>query len=254
MEDRGAAGGAPRPAAGPVPSTGSWAGRSKLADSEGLTAVTMRRVAEGLGVAPMTLYGYVPGKPELLDLMLDAAYAQMPRRRVDDKPLRAALEAAARDNPTLYETHPRAAAISTGRPPLGPGLMAKYEHELSALDGTGLDDVEMDAALTFLLGFVQASARAASEVESARRESGWDDERWWAANAPLLARVLDETAYPLAVRVGSAAGAAHGTAFDPDRAYEFGLERVLDGLEMLVDARARPERPRPTRAGRRSRD
>jgi len=112
----------------------------------------------------------------------------------------------------------------------------------------------MDAALTFLLGFVQASARAGTEVETARRESGWDDERWWAANAPLLARVLDETAYPLATRVGSAAGAAQNAAFDPDHAYEFGLERVLDGLEMLVDARVRSRRPRSRRAATRSRD
>ena len=50
-----------------------------LADAEGLDAVSMRRVAQELGVVPMTLYTYVPDKAALLDLMLDALYLRMPR-------------------------------------------------------------------------------------------------------------------------------------------------------------------------------
>lgn len=46
-----------------------------IVDADGLEAVTMRRLAQELGVAPMTIYTYVPGKAELFDLMLDAAYA-----------------------------------------------------------------------------------------------------------------------------------------------------------------------------------
>ncbi|MEA2188131.1 MAG: hypothetical protein QOK16_3142 [Solirubrobacteraceae bacterium] len=208
-----------------------------LADREGLQAVTMRRVAQALEVAAMTLYTYVPSKAELLDLMLDAAYAQMPRAETTGQPWRQRLAAVAEENRALFHAHPWAATVSTLRPPLGPGLMAKYEHELSALDGLGLDDVEIDDALTYLLSFVQAGARAAADAISARHESAMDDEQWWAANAPLLARVLDPRTYPLATRVGTAAGAAHGSAHDPDHAYEFGLQRVLDGLAALIDGR-----------------
>ena len=63
------------------------------------------------------------------------------------------------------------------------------------------------------------------------------DEQWWSANAPLLARALDPEAYPTAARVGTAAGAAQGGAYSPDRAWEFGLERVLDGLGALIERR-----------------
>ena len=48
----------------------------ELADAEGLDAVSMRRVAERLGIGTMSLYTYVPGKGELLDLMLDTVYGQ----------------------------------------------------------------------------------------------------------------------------------------------------------------------------------
>ena len=208
-----------------------------LADVEGLEVVTLRRVARALGVAAMTLYTYVPGKAELLDLMLDTLYRRMAHDGAAGATWRTRLEAIARDNLALFRSHPWAAAVSTVRPPLGPGLMAKYERELGALDGLGLDDVEMDAALTFLLGFARACALAEAEARTATSESAMNDAQWWDANAPLLARVLDETAYPTAARVGAAAGAAHGAAYNPDHAYAFGLQRVLDGLGVLIDRR-----------------
>jgi len=212
------------------------AAATSLADAEGLDAVTMRRVANDLGVVPMTLYTYVPGKAELLDLMLDAAYAQIPRAGAAGQPWRQRVTAIADENRALFGAHPWAAAISTIRPPLGPGLMAKYEHELSALDGLGLDDVEIDAALTHLLTFVQAWARAAADAQAARQDTAIDDEQWWAANAPLLERVLDPHAYPTAVRVGTAAGTAHRSAYNPEHAYTFGLQCILGGLAALIDS------------------
>jgi AcrR family transcriptional regulator len=186
----------------------------------------------------MTLYTYVPGKAELLDLMLDAAYAEMPRTDTTGAPWRDRLLAVAEENRILFDAHPWAATVSTLRPPLGPGLMAKYEHELSALDGVGLDDVELDDALTHLLSFVQACARTSAHARATSRDSAMNDEQWWAANAPLLAQVLDPQAYPLATRIGTAAGVEHGSAHDPDHAYQFGLQRVLDGLAVLVDGRS----------------
>jgi Tetracyclin repressor-like, C-terminal domain len=111
--------------------------------------------------------------------------------------------------------------------------MAKYEPELNAFANTGLDDVETDAALTFLLDFVRSSAVAAHAARAASEEM--TDEQWWEANAPLLARVLDADAYPTAARVGTAAGAAQGGAYSPDHAWDFGLERVLDGLGALIE-------------------
>ena len=213
---------------------------TELADAQGLEAVTMRQVAGALGVVPMTLYTYVPGKAELLDLMLDAAYARMPRTDTSGQTWRQRLAAIAAENRRLFEIHPWAAAVSTIRPPLGPGQMAKYEHELSAFDGLGLDDVTVDDCLTYLLSFVQACARSAAAARSMQRESALDDGQWWSANAPLLARILNENAYPTAARVGTAAGAAHGSAYNPGHAYDFGLQRVLDGLAALIDNRADP--------------
>ena len=207
-----------------------------LADAEGLEAVTMRRLAAGLAIVPMSLYTYVPGKAELLDLMLDAAYQTMPRERTAGQPWRKRLTAVASENKALYDTHPWAAALSTIRPPLGPGMIAKYEHELSAFDDLGLPDVTTDACLTYLLSFVESCARTAISARVTQEDSALDDQQWWIANAPLLARFLDERTYPRATRIGAAAGAAHGSAHNPGFAYEFGLQRTLDAIAALVSS------------------
>jgi AcrR family transcriptional regulator len=209
-----------------------------LADAEGPAAVSMRRVAQELGVVPMTLYTYVPDKATLLALMLDRVYLRMPRREHAGQSWRDRLAAIAEENRLLYDEHPWAAALSPSRPPLGPGLMAKYEHELSAFAGSGLDDVETDSALTYLLGFVQAAARAAADARTAAASSGQTDLRWWAEHGPLLSQAFSPHTYPTATRVGATAGAALGGAYNPEHAYAFGLARVLDGLGVLIEGKA----------------
>ena len=129
------------------------------------------------------------------------------------------------------------ATISSSRPPLGPGITGKYDYELRALDGLGLSDVEMDAALTFLLGFVGGIARDAADARATQRDTAMSDTQWWEANAPLLEWLFDPDRYPLATRVGAAAGEALQAAYSPRHAYEFGLARVLDGLAALIDSR-----------------
>ena len=204
------------------------------ADENGLEAVTTRALAARLGVSTMTLYTYVPGRAELVDLMVDALYLAMPREPWPPRRRwRWRLRQVAAANRDLFSAHPWAARVSTARPPLGPGQLAKYEHELAALEGSGLTDVEMDAALTFLLGFVQSNAVAAQEAAAAG-----SDAEWWETAGPLLARLVDPERYPLASRVGSAAGAEQDAAFDAGRAYEFGLERLLDGLQHFTEVRA----------------
>ncbi|WP_028935917.1 TetR/AcrR family transcriptional regulator [Pseudonocardia spinosispora] len=202
----------------------------ELAGETGLAAITIRRVATGLGVAPMTLYTYVPGKAELLDLMLDAVFADLPLLDTSGRHWRDRLTAVAEENRALYTRHPWAAEISLARPPLGPGQLAKYEHELAAFDGLGLDDVTVDAALTHLLSFVRTCALQEQEAAAMRPEGAADDTEWWEKSAPLLEKVLDPARYPRAVRIGQAAGEAHGAAYNPTHAFTFGLTLLLDGL------------------------
>lgn len=209
-----------------------------VADEQGLAALSMRAVAERLGVGTMSLYTYVPAKAELLDLMVDLVCGDAAREEPPPGSWRARLEHVARANWALYHRHPWMLQAAFARPVLGPGVTAKYDRELGAVDGLGLDDVEMDAVLTLVAGHVEGAARRALEKVEAERRSGLSEQEWWEAHEPLLSRVFDPARFPLAARVGSAAGEAHQAAYSPEHAFEFGLARVLDGIEALVRERA----------------
>ncbi|TFV68312.1 UNVERIFIED_ORG: TetR/AcrR family transcriptional regulator [Bacillus sp. AZ43] len=207
----------------------------ELADAEGLAAVSMRRLAGELGTAAMTLYGHVPGKGELVDLMLDAVLGEL---YPDDELVaagtwRTRLRTVAQANWDFYVRHPWAAHVATGRPPLGPGLMRKYELELRAVDGLGLTEVQMDLLVTLVNGFVRGTVSGVHEKADAERVTGISEDQWWAATEPYVAQVFDPERYPTAARVGPVAGEELG-AYDPHRSFEFGLDRLLDGIGVLV--------------------
>lgn len=207
-----------------------------LADDVGIGAVTMRAVAGRVGVSAMSIYTYVPGKPELLDLMVDALYTRLPRTSWASDSWRDRAQQVADSNRELLQKHPWMTEIAAlSRPPLGPGVMSKYEHELSAFDDTGLSDVDVDAALTYLLGFVHAHCRSARDARRATTDTAMSDTEWWEVNQPLLDEALDPERFPRAVRIGAAAGAEQDSAWNPDRAWQFGLDRTLDGLSALID-------------------
>jgi AcrR family transcriptional regulator len=209
----------------------------EVADAEGLASLSMRRVAERLGVGTMSLYTYVPGKAELLDLMVDAVYGERPEPMTSGG-WRERLERVARVNWALHRRHPWMLQVATVRPALGPNVLAKYDEELRAVDGIGLTDVEMDSVLTLVLQHAVSSARLLVEAAEVQSRTGMTDEEWWAAHAPLLEKVYDGDRHPVAARVGAAAGEAYQAAVSPEHAFEFGLARVLDGIAALVESRA----------------
>lgn len=209
-----------------------------VADVEGLAALSMRRVADELGVAPMSLYTYVPSKAELIDVMLDAVYGELARPENVAGGWRARLERIARENWALYHRHRWMLQIAMSRPVMGPNLIAKYDYELRALSEVGLTEVEMDSMVSLVNGYVEGAARRSVEAAQAEQHTGMSDAQWWEAHAPLLAKVFDASRYPTAARVGAAAGAAYGSAYPPEHAFEFGLQRVLDGIESFIHARS----------------
>lgn len=205
----------------------------RLADADGLASVTMRHVADALGVAPMSLYTYVPGRAELVELMVDRAYGELGTELPQG--WRAALTAVAEDLWRLYHRHPWLLEVPGGRPALGPHSFAKYERELSALDELRLDDVQLDAVVSLVNGLVAGAARGSLEAARTARRSGLPDLEWWARCAPVLAAIpaADPSRFPRAARVGTAAGQAHGGASDPAHHFRFGLVRILDGIARL---------------------
>jgi AcrR family transcriptional regulator len=208
-----------------------------LADAAGLPALSMRRVAEALGLSPMSLYTYVPSKAELVDLMLDRVWAEVEEPDASLEGWRAKVEHLARQRWALAQRHPWIMQVGTHRPPLGPNVLAKIEATLQAIDGLGLDALEMDQLTSLIVDYVRGAARAAIEAREVEEQSGITDEQWWALSEQLLKGLVDPARYPTTVRVGEAYKAADEKGVDPLRNFEFGLQRVLDGIAVFIDRR-----------------
>ncbi len=215
----------------------------EIADAEGLDAVSMRRVADRLGVGAMSLYTHVPGRTDLTDLMTDSAlgslYSGIDEPTASTTGWQQGLRFVAERNWQLYRTHPWLLDAQGARAVLGPHTNDKYEAELRVIDGIGLTDVEMDSVLTLVLTHVAGTARALARFNRVREESGMTDVQWWEATAPVLEQVMDRNRYPVSSRVGTAASESYDAASDPVHEYQFGVERILDGVAALVE-RAQP--------------
>jgi len=202
----------------------------EVADEEGLPAFSMRKVADRLGLKLMSIYTYVPGRAELIGLMIDevAGEQSLPPHGGS---LRQRLYGVAQQLWDEFHRHPWLLQVENSRPWIGPNLSDRYEWQLAAIEGAGFTDLEMDQVVTLIANFVAGSARTSVDARRTARQSGMSDAEWWEINAPVLERVMPLDAYPISGRVGQVAGQEYNAVGDPERSFRFGLDCILDGLE-----------------------
>jgi AcrR family transcriptional regulator len=222
----------PKPARGPRPKLDldriARAG-IEIADSEGLAEVSMQRVAAQLGVTKMALYRYVPGKAELVALMVDAAIGPYPAAKARHGGWREQLDEWARQLFTVFRRHPWALDATIGPRIPGPGELSWLEHAIAAQEGTGLSGAERMDAAVLLVGHVRGITQQARALGPAGNPEA------------QLGTVLDALMQTHGDRFPALTGALASAAGSEgqDQAWEFGLQRILDGLAALIDTRAR---------------
>jgi AcrR family transcriptional regulator len=189
----------------------------KVTETDGGEALTMRRVADQIGVSASALYGYVANKEELVQLVLEQIISEIPvpetTGRWDDT-----VRAFAREMLGIFQRHPGVAGLTLGRVPSGPSLLAGAEHLLAAMRSAGLPD--QVAAFAGDLGSLYVGAFAyEQEVAPAdpRADVGAQVAAWFSALPP------DQFPNLVAVAGKMAAGTAQ------DR-FEWGLDIIVRGI------------------------
>lgn len=203
-----------------------------VADAEGIDAVSMRRVARELGAGTMSLYRYVPGKEELLVLMLDRVSANTVLPSDEALSWQEALARIARTTYRMYLAHPWLLKINWMRPVFGPNTLAGVESFIAAVDRIGLTSQQRVMVMLMMDSYVTGLARSHVLYASAAEETGLSDDEFWNLQLPILERAMATGNYP-------AMAALSEDAFDAswDETFEFGLARLLDGLELFVAGR-----------------
>ncbi|MFF4606812.1 TetR/AcrR family transcriptional regulator [Streptomyces sp. NPDC001339] len=212
-----------------------------LADAGGLGAVSMQRVAGELDFTKMSLYRYVPGKSELVALMIDAAMGAPPGAPAapdaaghgeDSGGWRGALRAWAEALADVYRRHPWLLSAAVGPRVMGPNELGWTEYAVAALAGTGLSGGEQLDAVVVVSGHIRAIAQVSVSMGLGSSRAKDPEQVVSAALNELLVGRSDR--FPAVAAAVASAGAEEAAR---NQAWEFGLERILDGLEVCMAGR-----------------
>jgi AcrR family transcriptional regulator len=204
----------------------------KMADAEGIEAVSMRALAVQLGVGAASLYRYVDRKDELIDLMVDHVMGN-DLHFVVGHGWREDLRSYASGLRAMTLRHPWMAVQGAGLRNFGPNTATCHERILSAIDGLGLDIDDMLVMVGAVVSYTRGGALEELSEQEAIRRSGLDQDGWMEIQAPYIETLVESGHYPLVTRVVCDALLPH----QPDRlerTFDLGLERVLDGLAGMI--------------------
>jgi AcrR family transcriptional regulator len=205
-----------------------------LVDSDGIQALTMRRLAADLGVEAMSLYYHLPAKEALLDGVvetvlaeIDAATARLPTNGDDDWRARIRRQFLAARQVMLR--HPWMPGLLSTRRTIPPRVFAYYEGILGAMVGAGFSYRLAHRALhafgSLPLGFVQ-------EIFSLGAADGGAEDGVSEAELVALAQQMPHLAAMVATEMHDSADPTLGWC-DSQVEFEFTLDLLLDGLERL---------------------
>ena len=208
----------------------------RVADSEGIEAVSMARVAGELGFTTMSLYRYVASKDELLQLMWNASALGAETLVLEGDDWRARLRMRATVQRDMLDRHPWITQMAIAAPPLAPNSLHFVERGMAAFDGTGLPDRDRIRVIGLISSSTLNEARMAHDAARAMRDAvaaGQPEAPGPPGFETLLRELIDERTYPHLYRLAWADGA--GEPSDERAEFLFGLERILDGIQVLIE-------------------
>lgn len=173
-----------------------------LADTKGLDAVTIRRVAAELNARPMSLYSFFSRKDDLVDLMLDKVIGEA---RVPNLPpdWQEALRAIAHGTRNLGLNHPWVMVLLSRRPALGPNRIRNVEQSLAAVSGLGIDIGRLRALLLAVDTYTIGATAMAVAAKHMQQRDGLTDAEWQAAAEAYLGRLTETGDFPHLRQLGN---------------------------------------------------
>ncbi len=200
----------------------------RIADGEGLAAVTMRRVATELGTAAMSIYRHVPNKADLVRQMVDAVFSECVLPEPGPAAWYERLEIVARAYWQIYKRHPWATApaiSSPTQPRLIPSAMDHLEWELRGMAHLGLDHVTLLRAVICLHCYVGGIALGGALAKESELDTGISPEQQQQSDVTATTGLFTSTRFPIIAELHL----PDGSLTDLDALFEFGLQRHLDG-------------------------
>ena len=224
----------------------------RIADAEGLEAISMARVAAKLGFTTMSLYRYVASKDELLQLMFNASALGAESVVIEGHDWRSRLRSWSIIQRDMLDRHPWITQLPMAAPPVSPNSLHFVERALEALDGTGLAESQKIRAIGLISSYTLSEAKMANDAaravaalakaaqaEQAQPEAADGQPGGDGGQAPpftfeeLLRELVDEQTYPQLYRLAWASSPADSLSEREE--FVAGVGVILDGVQALID-------------------
>ncbi len=216
-----------------------------VADGDGLAALTMHTVAARLGFSTMALYRYFPNKEALIDASVDAAMGIPPPRSGPREGWRQEVKHWAYAKRAMLCSRPWLAELPFVAAPHGPNWLSWHEAFLETIADTGLSPEDRMDMLSVVHAYVSGASDTAISLARALSR-GISADAWAKSVGADLCRAINDPRYPnLSAILTSPSGGISDASPLPVRAgrprtmdegFDFGLERVLDGIERYLDS------------------
>ncbi len=215
----------------------------RLLDGEGIGALSMRKLAARLGAGATSIYWHVANRDELIELVIDEVYGEVEIPDVEDDggDWRAATRRIAHSMRGAIAHHPWLVSVldhlvaGLG----GPNALRLTERLLALFEGVGFSLREAERALNTMAAYVIGVAVSEAAWHTATSHHAGNEREWIAETQ----RVAEEATkdYPRLREL-----VAHYQDVDVrgvmDEDFDYGLERILDGIGVRLDALSRPMR------------
>lgn len=210
----------------------------ELADADGLTAVTMHAVAAKLGFTTMALYRYFPNKEALLDAVIDAGTGRPPRFEEPRSDWRREVTQWAMAKRAMLCARPWLAELPFVAAPHGPNWLSWLEAIADSLSTTGLSAADIGQMLSIVDGYTRGASDTAISLARAQAR-GISPAEWAAGVGADLGRAIGDARFTKFAAVLTAP--SDGRPRTLEGGFEFGLQRVLDGIELYINEGALSE-------------
>jgi AcrR family transcriptional regulator len=210
----------------------------EIADEEGLAALTMQAVSSKLGFTTMAVYRYFPNKEALFDAIVDAGLGLPPKPPLPRGDWRAELTQWAHAKRAMLIARPWLAELPFVAAPHGPNWLAWLEAVVDSLSATNLNEADKGQMLSILDGYTRGASDTSISLARARAR-GISEKEWAAAVGADLGRAIGDPRFPKFAALITAP--SDGRARTLEESFDFGLQRVLDGIELYIKSGTSPE-------------
>ncbi|MGC4934903.1 TetR/AcrR family transcriptional regulator [Gordonia sp. DT30] len=204
-----------------------------IADQRGWEAVSMKAIAQSVGLTAMSLYRYVDSKDDIIDILVDEAYGAADPQLGTTGTWREQITEWARTAAGTLRRRPWLTEIPMSRPPTGPNVMSWTEAGVRAFDTTGLSGPQKMNALLLVDGFVRQHIRQSAQMGLLQGGTTTDASPGPGYEA-TVASLIDPDRFPALTSAMRSMVDDDGD-FDREQ-FDFGLTIILDGLAGMIES------------------